>query len=322
VPTTETTTPTGEAELRALDALLEIVKAANSPDVLEAQTILLRRLALQGDVISSRIPPPRNITEIGGYLNLLETLQQPETRSQMLAGILGVAGPNPPPGWIAARPPLSLLMLANDRPAGPWQPAIPLSFAVRSDFVPALEAARTALHAQDAMLPLLAPAKPLPAAIPGVDPPADVLPWLGRSLQVVPSAALRDADADPLALARLNGTTNPFEIVARSSTLAAQNWDAVECTSAACATVQTNSAFVPVAPALAVAGFYPATPLPQPTSLSSVTWAAFTNVTGLVAGVTTLGEELSLLYTAADVLSSGFSPRLAWVWDGTTFVTP
>ena len=317
MPTPETAV---SPELRVVDALMELVKAANSPEVLQAQTIMLRRLALQGDVISSRIPAPRNITEIGGYINLLETLQQPEARSQMLAGILGVAGPNPPLGWIATGPPLSLLQLSNDRPAGPSQASIPLSFAVRSDFAPALDAARTALHNQGALLPLLAPFKPLPPAVAGVDPPSDVLPWLGRVLQVVPATALVDADADPMALARTNGTTDPFAIVARSTTATAASWDAIECTATACTTVQTNSAFVAVAPALAVAGFYPASPLPQPTNNESVDWATFRNVTGLVIGVTTLGDELSLIYSPTDILASGFAPRLGWTWNGTTFV--
>lgn len=318
-PTTEATA-SADAELRALDALLDIVKTANSPDVLESQSILLRRLALQGDVIASRIPAPRNITEIGGYLNLLDTLHQPEARAQMLAGILGVAGPNPPLGWTAAHPPLSLVAMANDRPDGPFQAAIPLSIAVRSDFAPALEAARAALHAQGASLPLLAPLKPLPPAVAGVDPPADPLPYLGRVLQIVPAVALRDADADPILLARLNGTTDPFAVMARSTTAAAQTWDAMECTDTACATVQTNSALVAVAPAMAQAGYYPASPLPPPTSLASLDWTRFTNVTGLVAGVTTLGDELSLLYSVADVLGSAFAARLGWRWNGTTFV--
>lgn len=319
--TTELTL-SSDAEVRALDALLEIVKTANSPDLLEAQTILLRRLALQGDVIASRIPAPRNITEIGGYLNLLETLHQPEARAQMLAGILGVAGPNPPPGWMSTKPPLSLVPLANDRPGGPAQATIPLTFAVRSDFAAAVEAARAALHAQDALLPLLAPVKPLPPPVAGVDPPADPLPWLGRVLQIVPSTALVDVDADPVALARPGGTTNPFEIVARSSSLAPQNWDAVECTTTACAPAATNSAFVPVAPVLALAGFYPASPLPQPANVTSAGWSRFTNVTGMVAGISTLGNELSLLYSAGDVLGSAFASRLGWLWTGSTFAQP
>lgn len=321
MPPTETTT-TADAELRALDALLDIVKAANSPDVLEAQTILLRRLALQGDVVSSRIPAPRNITEIGGYLNLLDTLHQPEARSQMLAGILGVAGPNPPLGWQAAQPPLGMVSAANDRPDGPWQAAIPLTFAVRSDFAAAVDAARTALHAQDAMLPLLATVKPLPPPIAGVDPPDDALPYIGRTLMVVPAAALRDADADPVVLARKNGTTDPFVIMARSTSGTAQSWDAYECTDTARTTVQTNSALVPIAPVLALAGFYPKSPLPAPANLTDVAWATLTNVTGLIAGVTTLGDELSLLYSQADVLGSAFAARVHWIWTGSTFQAP
>jgi hypothetical protein len=322
VPTTELT-QTGDAEVRALDALLEIVKTANSPDVLEAQAILLRRLALQGDVIASRIPAPRNITEIGGYLNLLETLHQPEARAQMLAGILGVAGPNPPPGWMTGKPPLSLVPLANDRPDGPAQPTIPLTFAVRSDFAAGVEAARAALHAQDAMLPLLAPVRPLPPPVAGVDPPTDPLPWLGRTIQIVPSTALVDVANDPIAVARKTGTTDPFEIVSRSTSAAQKNWDAIECTTTACAPkAVANARFVPVAPILAPAGFYPVTPLPQPANVTATAWSRFTNVTGLVAGVSTLGDELSLLYTAADVLGSAFASRLGWTWTGSAFAQP
>lgn len=89
-----------------MQALVDIVKAANTTDAMQAQAILLRRLALQGDVTGSRVPPPQNITEIGGYLNYLENLNQPEMRAQALAGILGVAGPNPPLGWQTTMPPV------------------------------------------------------------------------------------------------------------------------------------------------------------------------------------------------------------------------
>src|SRR5580693_418950 len=76
-------------------ALLAMIQANNSPDAAAAQSILLRRLALQGDVVGSRIQAPRNITEIAGYLNLLDTLGESAMREQTLAGILGVAGPIP-----------------------------------------------------------------------------------------------------------------------------------------------------------------------------------------------------------------------------------
>ena len=65
-------------------ALTEVIKGATSPEIQSAQAMLLRRLATQGDVIPSRIPAPRNITEVGGYLNLLETLGETRMRRDML----------------------------------------------------------------------------------------------------------------------------------------------------------------------------------------------------------------------------------------------
>jgi hypothetical protein len=64
----------------------------------------------------------------------------PEILQQALAGALGVAGPNPPLGWITNAMPLSFITLTNDRPAGPAQLGIPLTIAVRSDFVNFLQA--------------------------------------------------------------------------------------------------------------------------------------------------------------------------------------
>lgn len=317
------TIPEGSPEGRVLEALVDIMKSANTPDVWQAQTILLRRLALQGDVVGSRVPAPKNITEIGGYLNLLETLEQPEIRGQALAGILGVAGPNPPAGWLTVVPPLTMVTIANDRPEGAAQAATPLSIAVRSDFVAALQQALTALHDQGAMLPLISPSAPLPGTQSAM--PSDVLPYLGRVLQVVPSAALQDPATDPVVLARPQGTTDPVEVTARvlaagPVAVPAANWDALQCTAASCALVAAAGAqLVPVAPLLASAGFYPAEPLPQPANNTEHAWSRFTNVTGLVAGTTRLGDELSLLYDQATIGTSGFASRLHWTWDGTTF---
>src|ERR1700761_6444382 len=47
-------------------SLVNVLSASTSPDAIEAQNILMRRLALEGDVIGSRIPPPRHITQTGG----------------------------------------------------------------------------------------------------------------------------------------------------------------------------------------------------------------------------------------------------------------
>ncbi|HSM86774.1 MAG TPA: hypothetical protein VLT16_11505 [Candidatus Limnocylindrales bacterium] len=313
---------------RMLDTLDGIIKNATSPDVFEAQTILLRRLALQGDVIGSRIPAPRNISEIGGYLNLLDTLDQPEMRAQALAGILGVAGPNPPLGWLTSKPPLAFLTFNNDRPDVPSQPAIPLTFSIRSDFADALKAGLQTLHDQGCTLPLLSSVPPLPQAMPGLQPPDDALPYLGRTLSVVPGTALRDPATDPLALARAQGTADPFALVSRSisaGTVAVPgaNWDVLQCDNTQCTPVAVNGGkFVPVAPVMATVGFYAPSPLPQPGNLLVTDWARFNNITGLVAGVTRLGDELSQVYNAADIAASVFATRLHWVWDGVKFSHP
>ena len=48
----------------------------------------------------------------------------------------------------------------------------------------------------------------------------------------------------------------------------------------------------------------------------------FVNLTGLVAGETTLGAELALLYTPAAIGRSALAPVLHWRWNGATFVQP
>lgn len=310
-------------------SFMSILQNATSPDALNAQSIILRRIALEGDVIGSRVPPPKNITEIGGYLNYLTTTNQNEMRSQTLAGILGVAGPNPPLGWLSSgQPTLSLVKIPNDRPAGAAQAIIPLTILIRSDFADALKAALTELHNQGGMLPLQNGPTTLPLGAPGLTPPSDVLPYLYRTLDVVPATALVDPATDPIALVRASGTSKPYEIAARvlspgSVPVTASNYDAVKCTATASSTVTLNSAqLVPIATAMQKAGFYQASPMPMPTSLSSTAWAHLTNITGLIKGVTKLGDELSLLYSWNDIQNSVFSNSLGLVWDGATFSTP
>ena len=71
---------------------------------------------------------------------------------------------------------------------------------------------------------------------------------------------------------------------------------------------------------LSGAGWYQAAP-GAPTSTSEPGgWNRFTNTTGLVAGVTRFGDELSLLYPLGQVSASSVRERLDAVWDGTAFV--
>jgi len=239
--------PTGSPAADALASLIEIMRSANSPEMWQAQTVLLRRLALQGDVVPSRVPAPKNITEIGGYLNLLGKLDEPEMRAQTLAGILGVAGPNPPLGWTSTLPPLTMTAIANDRPEGAWQPLIPLTVQIRSDFATALQQALTSIRERGGTLPLMAPPSALPPAGLGVTAPEDVLPYLGRVLQIVPGTALTDPAVDPIVLARAQASSDPFAAASRvlapgTVAVPAANWDALQCNAAACAAVAKRRA--------------------------------------------------------------------------------
>jgi hypothetical protein len=305
---------------------MSLLANATSGDALNAQSIILRRIALEGDVVGSRVPPPRNITEIGGYLNYLTTNNQPEMRAQALAGILGVAGPNPPLGWLgSSAPPLRFVTFQNDRPGGAAQPTIPLSIVVRSDFADAFRAMLTSLHDQGATLPLQLGPATLPQAAPGMSVPTDALPYLGRTIDLVAGCALADPATDPIVLARASGSTSPFALAARvispgTVPVATANYDALTCTATTSTTVALAAAqLVMLAPLLATAGFYPANPLPIPATSASTTWAHCTNITGLVVGVTKLGDELSRLYAWGDIQNSVFGNALGLIWNGTTF---
>lgn len=318
------TTPDPALVASLANGLMTMLQTATSPDALEAQTILLRRLALEGDIIPSRVPAPRNITEIGGYLNLLGKLKEPAMREQALAGILGVAGPNTPLGWVSTIP-LSMVAVTNDRPTGPAQPTIPLTFYVRSDFATSTNAALTYLHQRGCTLPLASPAPRLPSGLPGATPPADVLPFLGRTLDIVAATALANPATDPIALVKPQGSATPFQIAsnvvnAGSVAVPPAAYDAMQCNSTTCSTVTLSSqSLVDVAPVLANAGFYPGNPLSQPTNGGDSAWSRFTNVTGLVAGTTKLGDELALLYDAPTIAGSVFAGALDWVWNGSAF---
>lgn len=313
---------------KVIEALIEVLKTATSPEMMEAQQILMRRLALSGDVVPSRIPAPKNVTEVGGYLNLLETLDQPEMRAEVLASILGVAG-HPPLGLFPAGAVLFYATRPNDRPAGPQQETIPVEFSVRSDFATAFDAAIQAIHDRGCQLPILSPVRSLPSASGAVPPSSDLLRYLGRTLNLVPSAALIDPDADPLALARPEAG-GELQVVARqldtsapnASDVPTESWVAFQCDDASCQETTADRTYLPLASILNAAGWYQPVPT-APESLSKPgIWARWTNVTALVAGVTVYGDELGLLHTQAEIAASSLRERVLWVWNGTEFAPP
>ena len=327
----DNTTPVSPIETATADAvgaLIDVIDKGTAPPMLEAQRILMERIALEGDVIPSRIKPPQNITEVGGYINLLEDLNQRDAEAEMIASILGIAGANYGPGAFAEPPPVPFVRIPNDRPDGSAQMTIPTHITIRADFLDAFQAAMKSLHDLGCMLPLLSPARALPAATPGTQPAPDYLLLLGRTLDVVPAAVATDPDNDALAFARKPpGGTAPYALVAREldggTLVASDTWEALKCDSTTCTASSGARQYQPLAALLAAAGWYPQPAYTAPASLKSLgSLTRFINVTGFVQGSTTLGSELSLLYTRAQIAQSPLAAQLDYVWDGTTFSPP
>jgi hypothetical protein len=309
-----------------VQSLITLVSNATSPDAIEAQNMILRRMALQGDVIGSRIPPPRNISEIGGYINLLSTLNENTMRQQTLAGILGVAGPAQPLGWISNSQPLSMVAVSNDRPPVAAQASFPLTTLVRSDFVSSVQTALKTLHSYGVTLPLTSPSViQLPLGGTGATIPQPILFYIGRMLSIAPSAGLRNPAADPIAVLAPTGTFTDYFLASQVLNVAVfvtppSDLQAVQCTPTLSTVVQLSQVeFVPIGPVMAAAGYYSASPFPVPTSTVQTAWSTFTNTTGLVSGVTKLGDELNLLYRQDLIAGSAFAAMLNWTWNGTAF---
>jgi len=333
---TETQTENGtaadldDALERVIDVLVDLMRTGTRPDVLEAQRVLLQRLATQGDVFPSRVPAPLNITEVGGYLNLLQSLGHDGVQGAAIASALGVAGPPQQTVGLAGAVPVGFLEIANDRPAGAAQPSIPPTLTIRADFHAPFIAALTTLHASGCFLPLRSPRPELPASQPGATATsidaAVVMAALGRSIEVFPGTVLVDPAADPLAIARLETpATSPFLLAAREldggTAVTEASWVAKRASGTTCVDdPPANRRYLDVAPVLNAAGWYQPTPIATPASLTDRgTLVHFTNVTGLVAGETTLGNDLRLLYTPAAIARSALASFTGFVWNGTEF---
>ena len=325
---TDTTSGASTASDRALDALTKILESSISPEMNEAQQIIQRRLATSGDLFPSRVPSPANITQVGGYYNLIA--DDPVMRAQVLAAALGVAGPNPTPGFDPTLPPLFFSTRTNDRPAGTAQAATPVQYRVRSDFAAPLDAALAAIHGVGATLPLLATDALLPPVVLGGQPPADLLPYLGRVLTVVPSSALVAPATDPMAVGQPGGAGSQLVLARQldatapqAGSVASDTYALWTCGATTCTESTVTGVYLEVTPLLVAAGWTQPTPLTAPVSASDTKgWNRFTNVSGLVAGQSTFGEELRLLYSLGQIAASSVRECQEYVWDGTTFAAP
>ncbi|MFA3916407.1 hypothetical protein [Ruegeria hyattellae] len=312
-------------------AIISILETTNSPAIQRAREVIAHRLAISGDVAPSRIPPPRNITEVGGYLNLLTEYDEVEQRSRMIAAALGIAGPQinlPQPG---ALPPLSFVTRAQVRPVGPQQASFPLDFSLRSDFIEAFDTALVGIAARGGAMPVQSALRNLPLAggMAPADGPAQI-DLIGRLLRLAPTAALRDPAVDPLSITRPDAG-GAFQVMARvidpaatdAGTIPAEDWASWQCDAAQCSEVTSNDARFDLTPILNAAGWHQPSALSNPTTVTDAgNWSVWHNITGLVPGETRFGDELNLLYPAEAILTSPVFAQLDFVWTGSEFATP
>jgi hypothetical protein len=222
---------------------------------------------------------------------------------------------------------LSFADRANDRPASAGEAGVPVRFAMRSDFVSAFDTCLKDIHDLGCALPLLRATAPLPAFSATVAPPIDLLIYLGRALDLAPTAALNAPAVDPLALARPTAV-GPLRVVARqldtgapkATNVVPGDWTAWKCDGTGCSEVALpNTTYLNLWPLLNAAGWYQPAPAAPTSPIDPGRYTRWTNITGLVAGQSRYGDELEMLYSPVQITASALRDRASWVWDGSAF---
>lgn len=74
------------------DLLSNLLEQETSDEVKAIKLKILQRIAEESEVKPTRIPAPLNITEVGGYYNLLAKIEKENTemRMKMIASALGL----------------------------------------------------------------------------------------------------------------------------------------------------------------------------------------------------------------------------------------
>lgn len=78
---------------KLIDALTEIILSESSEEMQAIRMQILQRIANEVANVTPRMPAPLNITEIGGYYNMLTRMGQEETltmRKRLVATALGI----------------------------------------------------------------------------------------------------------------------------------------------------------------------------------------------------------------------------------------
>lgn len=301
-------------------ALLDIIKQESSPEAVKVRNLMLRRIAMAGDITPSRIQSPQNITQIGGYINLLESIKQDSLRNRMLASVLGVAAPGEEHILRDDLPELFFVRRPSDRPECEQVETLPLAFYMRSDFLEAFEGVLASLHAMGAALPVfLTTAPPLPPLSSPLPTQEGILTLLGRTLELVPTAAFINPEKDPIVVAKQEETVIVY--VRSDSVKEGSAVKAYVREGEGYAVKEISAKLIPITPLMQAAGWYmeKGTPEQQGKPYDPASALRWRNITGLVSGRTTFANELYLLYTRAQIVGSCLREMLDAKWDGVKF---
>jgi len=74
--------PVLEAEENLVKWAAKVLEQETSEEMHKIKMQILRRIASESDIKPARIPAPMNITEIGGYFNLMMRLKKEEEKQQ------------------------------------------------------------------------------------------------------------------------------------------------------------------------------------------------------------------------------------------------
>lgn len=301
-------------------ALIDIIRQESSPEAVEARNLMLKRIAMAGDITPSRIPAPLNITEIGGYINLLESIKQENLRNRMLASVLGVAMPDDLNELISLKPVLFFVRHISDRPDCEQVNTLPLAFYMRNDFLESFISILEPLHKVGAMLPIYQTTAPRLPALTAKEPSGEeILRLLGRILELAPTAAFINPEQDPIIVADIEGET---VVYAKASGLSEEvSVNAYIREGDEYRLEEITAKLIPIEVFMRAAGWYMKKRTDDDLSkpYDPATALIWRNETGLVPGRSSLSGEMSLLYSSTQIVESCVRDLLFTCWNGEEF---
>ena len=88
-PQKETPSPT-QPSLDYIKLAEALIAQETSEEMLRIRQLILLRTAMEGEIKNTKVPAPLNITEVGGYYNLLEKQNETTMLRQLVSSALGL----------------------------------------------------------------------------------------------------------------------------------------------------------------------------------------------------------------------------------------